>query len=89
MLKTPKMNVAARKRPRSGRRRHAGSRTRTLAARFGMLQVEHIVVHGNERLSKGEVMGMLDGLRGESLFGAAVEEVRRFCACCRRGKRER
>jgi hypothetical protein len=31
-------------------------------ARSGVLQVNHIVVHGNERLSKGEVMAMLEGL---------------------------
>ena len=43
-------------------------RGRALVARIGMLQVEHIAVHGNERLSKGEVLGMLEGLRGESLF---------------------
>ena len=43
-------------------------RGRTLLARVGMLRVDRVVVHGNERLSKGEVMGMLDGLRGQSLF---------------------
>ena len=43
-------------------------RGRTLLARVGMLQVDRINVHGNERLSKGEVEGMLNGLRGQSLF---------------------
>jgi len=52
-------------------------RGRSLMARVGMLQVEHIVVHGNERLSKGEVLGMLDGLRGESLFGTDLDGWRR------------
>ena len=52
-------------------------RGRSLMARIGMLQVEHIVVHGNERLSKGEVLGMIDGLRGESLFGADLDVWRR------------
>jgi len=41
---------------------------RAAAARAGVLQVQHIVVHGNERVSKGEVLGMLEGLRGQSLF---------------------
>ncbi len=48
-------------------------RGRTLLARSGFLQVEHIVVHGNERLSKGEVLALLDGLRGESLFGTDLD----------------
>ena len=52
-------------------------RGRALAGRFGVLQVEHVVVHGNERLSKGEVMGILDGLRGESLFGTDLDVWRR------------
>ncbi len=43
-------------------------RGRTLMARIGMLQVDRISVHGNERLSKGEVEGILNGLRGQSLF---------------------
>ena len=42
-------------------------------ARSGVLQVERIVVHGNERLSRGEVMAILDGLRGESLFGTDLD----------------
>ena len=45
-------------------------------ARSGVLQVDRIVVHGNERLSKGEVMAMLDGLRGESLFGTDLDAWR-------------
>jgi cell division protein FtsQ len=46
-------------------------------ARSGVLQVNRIVVHGNERLSKGEVMAMLEGLRGESLFGTDLDVWRR------------
>ena len=33
-----------------------------------MLQVDRVVVHGNERLSTGEVLTVLNGLRGESLI---------------------
>ena len=51
-------------------------RARTLMARAGVLQIDRIVVHGNERLSKGEVLGMLEGLRGESLFGADLDTWR-------------
>ncbi len=49
------------------------ARARTLLARSGLLQVQHIVVHGNDRLSKGEVLARLDGLRGESLFGTDLD----------------
>jgi cell division protein FtsQ len=52
-------------------------RGRALIARVGMLQVEHIVVHGNDRLSQGEVLGMLNGLRGESLFMTDLDVWRR------------
>jgi cell division protein FtsQ len=52
-------------------------RGRAFVARVGMLQVEHIAVHGNERLSKGEVLGMLNGLRGESLFMTDLDVWRR------------
>ena len=52
-------------------------RGRAFVAQAGMLQVEHITVHGNERLSKGEVLGMLDGLRGQSLFGTDLDVWRR------------
>ena len=33
-----------------------------------VLQVDRIVVHGNERLSKGEILAVLNGLKGESLL---------------------
>jgi cell division protein FtsQ len=52
-------------------------RARSLMAHVGLLQVEHIAIAGNERLSKGEVLGMLEGLRGESLFGADLDGWRR------------
>jgi cell division protein FtsQ len=35
--------------------------------------VDQIVVRGNERLSKGEVLAVLNGLRGESLFGIDLD----------------
>jgi cell division protein FtsQ len=42
-------------------------RTSAIAAHAHVLQVEKIIVRGNERLSKGEVMAVLNGLRGENL----------------------
>ena len=43
-------------------------RTSVLAAHAHVLEVEKIVVRGNERLSKGEVLAVLNGLRGENLM---------------------
>jgi cell division protein FtsQ len=46
-------------------------RGRTVVAQMGV--VDQIVVRGNERLSKGEVLAVLNGLRGESLFGTDLD----------------
>jgi cell division protein FtsQ len=46
-------------------------RGRTVIAQMGV--VEQIVVRGNDRLSKGEVLAVLNGLRGESLFGTDLD----------------
>src|SRR5471030_2258184 len=42
-----------------------------------MLQVDRIVVRGNERLSKGEVLAVLNGLRGESVMWTDLDQWRR------------
>jgi cell division septal protein FtsQ len=39
-----------------------------LAAQAHVLQIERIVVHGNEHLSTGEVLAVLGGLRGQNLI---------------------
>jgi cell division protein FtsQ len=49
----------------------------SLAARARWLQVDRIVVRGNERLDGGEVHGVLNGLRGESLIWTDLEGWRR------------
>jgi cell division protein FtsQ len=46
-------------------------RGRSVIAQMGV--VDRIVVRGNERLSKGEVLAVLNGLRGESLFGTDLD----------------
>jgi cell division protein FtsQ len=48
----------------------------SLAATAGLLRVDHIIVRGNERLSKGEVLAVLNGLRGESLLGIDLDRWR-------------
>ena len=51
--------------------------TSALAANAHVLQVETIVVHGNARLSKGEVLAVLSGLRGESLLRTDLDRWRK------------
>ena len=51
-------------------------RLTTVAAQAHMLQVDRIIVRGNERLSRGEVLAVLSGLRGESLVWADLDKWR-------------
>jgi cell division protein FtsQ len=52
------------------------ARGRHVMAQLGLLQVDRVVVHGNQRLSKGEVLAVLNGLRGESLFWTDLDAWR-------------
>lgn len=52
-------------------------RASAAAADAHVLQVDRILVHGNERLSKGEVLAMLSGLRGQSLVWTDLDQWRR------------
>ncbi|MCU1382102.1 MAG: Cell division protein FtsQ [Acidobacteria bacterium] len=51
-------------------------RASAVAAHAHMLQVEKITVRGNERLSKGEVLAVLNGLRGENLMWTDLDRWR-------------
>ena len=55
---------------------YAAYRTSVVAAQAHVLLVDNIVVHGNERLTDGEVMTVLAGLRGESLMWTDLEAWR-------------
>jgi cell division protein FtsQ len=55
---------------------YAGHGLVTLVTDAGALRVSHVVVHGNHRLSNGEVLALLDGLRGESILGADLGKWR-------------
>jgi len=46
-----------------------------LSAR-GVFTVDRVIVHGNSRLSTGEVLMLVDGLKGESVFSADLERYR-------------
>jgi cell division septal protein FtsQ len=48
----------------------------TQVIEFDVLQVQRIVVRGNHRLSNGEGLALLDGLRGESLLIADLDAWR-------------
>ena len=52
-------------------------RASAIAAHAHLLQIEKIIVRGNERLSKGEVLAVLNGLRGESLVWTDLDHWRR------------
>ena len=51
-------------------------RASAIAAHAHVLQVEKIIVRGNERLSKGEVLAVLNGLRGENLMWTDLDRWR-------------
>jgi cell division protein FtsQ len=52
-------------------------RASSVAAYAHMLKVDRIIVRGNERLSRGEVLAVLSGLRGESVMWTNLDEWRR------------
>ena len=52
-------------------------RASAVVAGARMLQVDRIVVRGNERLSRGEILAVLNGLRGESLVWTDLDRWRR------------
>jgi cell division protein FtsQ len=47
-----------------------------IVANAHVLQVDRIVVHGNERLSKGEVLAILNDLRGENVLWTDLDAWR-------------
>jgi cell division protein FtsQ len=55
---------------------YGGWRGTALLLSAPALQVSRISVRGNDRLSTGEVLSLIDGLRGRSIFFAALDEWR-------------
>lgn len=51
-------------------------RTTAVALHAGVLQIDKISVRGNQRLSKGEVLAVLAGLRGENLVWTNLDAWR-------------
>jgi cell division protein FtsQ len=56
---------------------YAGYRATALVLHASALQVRRISVHGNIRLSSGEVQAIVDGLRGANIFTADLTGYRR------------
>jgi cell division septal protein FtsQ len=46
----------------------------TLIAAASSLQIGHIVVRGHERLSTGEILALVDGLRGQNILAVSLDE---------------
>jgi cell division septal protein FtsQ len=56
---------------------YAGYRAVAVVAGLDVFHVQHIAVRGNHRLSDGEVLALVEGLRGRSILAVDLEEWRR------------
>ena len=48
----------------------------TLVTESSALQIAHIVLHGNDRLSRGEAMALMGGLHGQNILSVRLEDWR-------------
>ncbi len=53
---------------------YAGYRSVTLIAAASSLQIDHMVVRGHARLSTGEVLALVEGLRGQNILAVDLDE---------------
>ena len=60
----------------SGLALYGAQRAAVAVTGLEIFRVEHIVIRGNERLSNGEVLTLLQGLRGRSVLSIDLEEWR-------------
>jgi len=56
---------------------YAAYRGVTLIAAASSLQIGHMVVRGHERMSAGEVLALVDGLRGQNILAARLDDWQR------------
>ena len=56
---------------------YGGFRGVALVADAQTLQIGHLVVRGHERLSAGEVLALVDGLRGQNILTVRLDDWRR------------
>jgi len=60
----------------SGLALYSGHRAVAFIAALEIFHVEHVVIRGNGRLSNGEVLALLQGLRGRSILSIDLEDWR-------------
>ena len=53
---------------------YAGYRSVALVADATSLQISHMTVRGHERLSTGEVLALVEGLRGQNILAVSLDE---------------
>jgi cell division septal protein FtsQ len=53
---------------------YGGYRGVALIAASPSLQIGHMVVRGHERMATGEVLALVEGLRGQNILGVSLEE---------------
>jgi cell division septal protein FtsQ len=53
---------------------YAGYRSVALIGAASSLQIGHMTVRGHERLSAGEVLALVDGLRGQNILSVSLDE---------------
>ena len=55
---------------------YSAHRAAAIITALDMFQIDRVVVRGNQRLSSGEVIGLLDGLKGQSILSVNLERWR-------------
>ena len=53
---------------------YGGYRSATLIAASATLQISHMTVRGHQRLSTGEVLALVEGLRGQNILAVSLDE---------------
>ena len=53
---------------------YAAYRSVTLIAAASSLQISHMTVRGHERMSTGEVLALVEGLRGQNILAVSLDE---------------
>ena len=53
---------------------YGGYRSVTLISASNALQISHMTVRGHERMSTGEVLALVEGLRGQNILGVDLNE---------------
>src|ERR1044071_6276121 len=55
---------------------YAAHRAVGFIAHLEMFSVRHVIIHGNKRLSNGEVLALIDGIEGENILALDLAQWR-------------